>query len=40
MVALDRYAESGKPDQLLEKYHLTAEDIARAARKALARKTA
>jgi transketolase len=34
----DRYAESGQPDELLEKYHLVAADIAAAGRKALARK--
>ena len=31
----DTYGESGKPDQLLAKYHMTAEDIAEAARKVL-----
>ena len=34
----DRYAETGQPDELLEKYGLVAPDIAAAARKALARK--
>lgn len=34
----DRYAESGHPDEMLEKYGLVARDIATAARKALARK--
>jgi len=34
----DRYAESGGPEELLEKYHLVAPDIAAAARKVLARK--
>jgi len=34
----DRYAESGQPEELLEKYHLVAPDIAEAARKVLARK--
>jgi transketolase len=34
----DRYAESGQPDELLEKYHLVAPDIAAAARKVMARK--
>jgi len=34
----DRYAESGNPDEMLEKYGLVASDIAAAARKALARK--
>ena len=38
MVALDRYAESGKPDQLLEKYRLTPEAIETAVKKVLARK--
>ncbi len=31
----DTYGESGKPDQLLAKYHMTAEDIAEAVRKIL-----
>jgi transketolase len=34
----DRYAESGGPEELLEKYHLVAPDIAAAARKVLTRK--
>jgi transketolase len=34
----DRYAESGQPEELLEKYHLVAPDIAAAARKAVSRK--
>jgi transketolase len=34
----DRYAESGQPDELLEKYGLVARDIVVAAKKALARK--
>jgi transketolase len=34
----DRYAESGQPNELLEKYSLVAKDIAAAVRKALARK--
>jgi transketolase len=34
----DTYAESGPPDQLLEKYGLVARDIAAAARKAVTRK--
>jgi transketolase len=34
----DRYAESGNPDEMLEKYGLVARDIAAAARKALSRK--
>jgi transketolase len=34
----DRYAESGNPDEMLEKYGLAARDVAAAARKALARK--
>jgi len=38
MVALDRYAESGKPDQLLAKYGLTPGDVERAVRRALERK--
>ena len=38
MVALDRYAESGKADQLLEKYQLTPKDIGRAVKAVLARK--
>jgi transketolase len=34
----DCYAESGQPDELLEKYGLMARDVAAAARKVLARK--
>jgi transketolase len=34
----DRYAESGQPDELLEKYHLVAVDVAAAVRKVLQRK--
>jgi transketolase len=34
----NRYAESGPPDEMLEKYGLVGRDIAAAARKALARK--
>jgi len=34
----DRYAESGKPDDLLEKYGMTAENIVSAAERVLARK--
>jgi transketolase len=34
----NRYAESGNPDEMLEKYGLAAGDIVAAARKALARK--
>jgi transketolase len=34
----DRYAESGQPEELLEKYGLVARDIAAAARKAVSRK--
>jgi transketolase len=34
----DTYAESGTPEQLLDKYGLLARDIAAAARKVLARK--
>ena len=37
-VALDRYAESGKPAQLVERYGLTAEDVVKAVRRAIARK--
>ena len=39
-VALDRYAESGKPELLLAKYGLTASDVEQAVRRVLARKTA
>jgi len=35
----DTYAESGQPDELLDKYGLVARDIAAAARKVLARKS-
>jgi transketolase len=34
----DRYAESGQPEELLDKYGLVARDIAAAARKAVSRK--
>jgi transketolase len=34
----DRYAESGQPEELLERYGLVGKDIAEAARKVLARK--
>ena len=34
----DRYAESGKPDELLEKYGMTAQNIVSAAERVLARK--
>jgi transketolase len=34
----DRYAESGSPESLLEKYGLTAEDVVAAAGRAIARK--
>ena len=34
----DTYAESGQPDELLEKYGLMARDVAAAVRKVLARK--
>jgi transketolase len=38
MVALTRYAESGKAEELLEKYGLTSKDVAGAVRRALKRK--
>jgi transketolase len=34
----DTYAESGQPDELMDKYHLIARDIAAAVRKVVARK--
>jgi transketolase len=34
----DRYAESGEPEQLMRKYGLTADDVVRAAKRALERK--
>jgi transketolase len=37
-VGLQTYAESGTPDELLEKYGLLAKDVAQAARKVVARK--
>ena len=40
MVGLDGYAESGTPEQLLEKYHLAPTDIEDAVKRALARKRA
>ena len=39
VVAQDRYAESGKPEQLLVKYGLSVGDVEAAARKALQRKS-
>ena len=39
VVALDGYAESGKPDQLLAKYGLSADDVESAVRRALERKS-
>ncbi|MBI4298547.1 MAG: transketolase family protein, partial [Chloroflexi bacterium] len=38
MVALRGYAESGKPEPLLEKYGLTAADVEKAVRRVLKRK--
>ena len=38
MVALEGYTESGKPDELIEKYHLSFTDIEAAVRKVLHRK--
>ena len=38
MVGLEGYAESGRPDQLLEKYHLAPGDVEKAVKKVLARK--
>ena len=38
-VALDNYAESGTPDDLLLKYGLTSSEIAMRARQAISRKT-
>jgi transketolase C-terminal domain/subunit len=37
MMGLQGYAESGKPDQLLEKYGLTAKDIQATVKRALRR---
>ena len=37
-VGVHGFAESGSPEELLEKYGLMAKDISAAARKALARK--
>jgi transketolase len=37
-VGVHRYAESGSPDELLDKYGLRAANVADAARKAIARK--
>ena len=39
VVALDGYAESGKPDQLLAKYGLSADDVESAVRRVLERKS-
>lgn len=39
MVAInDRFGQSGEPDELMKEYHLTADDIIRAAQKAISRK--
>ena len=38
MVTLTGYAESGAPNQLIEKYGLTSDNVAEAVRKAVARK--
>ena len=38
MVALDRYAESGKPAELMEKYHLAPSDVENAVKKVVGRK--
>jgi transketolase len=38
-VGLHTYAESGQPDELLEKYGMTAREVAAAARKVVARKS-
>ena len=38
MVALDRYAESGNPAQLMEKYHLAPSDVEAAVKTAISRK--
>jgi len=38
-VSLDRYAESGKPEELLKKYGLTEVDIAKSVRKVISRKS-
>ncbi len=38
VVGLTGYAESGTPDELFDRYHLRAADVAAAARKAVARK--
>ena len=37
-VALDGYAESGNPNELLSKYGLSAKEIVRATRKVISRK--
>ena len=39
MVAInDRFGQSGDPEELMKEYHLTADDIVRAAKKAVSRK--
>jgi len=39
MVAInDRFGQSGDPEELMKEYHLTADDIVRAAKKAISRK--
>jgi transketolase len=37
-VGLDSYAESGTPEEILQKYGMTAENVVKAAKKALSRK--
>ena len=39
MVGLRGYAESGKPEQLLKKYHLTQNDIVESVLKGISRKS-
>ena len=37
-IAINRYAESGSPEELLEKYNLTDSDIENAVKKVISRK--
>jgi len=39
MVALEGYTESGKSDQLIDKYHLSSGDVEAAVKRVLKRKT-
>ena len=40
VAVMDTFGESGKPDELLQKYHIKAVDIVAAAKKVVAKKVA